>query len=123
MRHQRNRTLFHDVGVGVMSFVRAKEIPPGSGNLYDYEVMGVRDGVHVRQKVLRYLGKHGTDHAMSLGGTATPNANLQALSAPVTRDSSLPDIDYKVTLHRRDTVKRGAPVVDATLTPFQSEVT
>jgi putative transposase len=67
-----------------MSFIRAKEIPPGSGNWYDYEVMGVRDGVHVRQKVLRYLGKHGTDHVAALGGTATPNANLRALSAPVT---------------------------------------
>jgi putative transposase len=38
----------------------------------------------------------------------------------IVRDSRLPDIDYRVTLHKRPTVKRGAPVVDATLTPIQA---
>ena len=56
-----------------MSFVRAKEIPPGSGNWYDYEVMTVHEGGKVRQKHLRYLGKHGLDHSALLGGTATPD--------------------------------------------------
>ena len=40
-----------------MSFIRAKEIPPRSGNWYDYEVMTVHEGSKVRQKVIRYIGK------------------------------------------------------------------
>jgi hypothetical protein len=40
-----------------MSFIRAKEIPPGSGNWYDYEVKTVHEGKYVRQKVIQYLGK------------------------------------------------------------------
>jgi len=43
-----------------MSFVRAKEIPPGSGNWYDYEVETIHENGKVRQKVIRYLGKSGT---------------------------------------------------------------
>jgi len=38
-----------------MSFIRAKEIPPRSGNWYDYEVMTIHEGRNVRQKVIRYL--------------------------------------------------------------------
>ena len=34
-----------------MSFVRAKEIPPHSGNWYDYEVEDYRKGNKVIQKV------------------------------------------------------------------------
>lgn len=41
-----------------MSFIRSKEIPPGSGNWYDYEVETFHIGGHVRQKVIQYLGKH-----------------------------------------------------------------
>ncbi len=40
-----------------MSYIRAKEIPPHSGNWYDYEVMGIRKGTKVIQKVIRYIGK------------------------------------------------------------------
>ncbi|MBI3931577.1 MAG: hypothetical protein HY325_06095 [Chloroflexi bacterium] len=40
-----------------MSFIRAKEIPPHSGNWYDYEVKTVHEGKKVRQKVIRYIGK------------------------------------------------------------------
>ena len=36
----------------------------------------------------------------------------------VVRDDSLPDIDYKVSLHQRKSVKKGKPVMDATLTPI-----
>jgi len=43
-----------------MSFVRAKEIPPHSGNFYDYEVMNYWDKGHVRQIVIQYIGKSGT---------------------------------------------------------------
>ncbi len=40
-----------------MSFIRAKEIPPHSGNWYDYEVMTIHEGKKVIQKVIRYIGK------------------------------------------------------------------
>lgn len=40
-----------------MSFIRLKEIPPGSGNYYSYLVENHRDkNGNVRQKVLKYLG-------------------------------------------------------------------
>jgi predicted RNase H-related nuclease YkuK (DUF458 family) len=39
-----------------MSFIRSKEIPPHSGNWYDYEVKTVHEGKKVRQKVIRYIG-------------------------------------------------------------------
>ena len=42
-----------------MTFIRAKEIPPRSGNWYDYEVETIHEGGKVRQKVIRYLGKSG----------------------------------------------------------------
>lgn len=40
-----------------MNFIRAKEIPPGSGNWYDYEVKTVHQGGKVIQKHIRYIGK------------------------------------------------------------------
>lgn len=40
-----------------MTFIRAKEIPPGSGNWYDYEVKTVHIGSKVIQKHIRYIGK------------------------------------------------------------------
>jgi len=40
-----------------MSFIRAKEIPPRSGNWYDYEVETIHRGSKVIQKVIRYIGK------------------------------------------------------------------
>jgi putative transposase len=43
-----------------MTFIRAKEIPPRSGNWYDYEVMTVHEGGKVRQKVIRYIGRSGS---------------------------------------------------------------
>jgi putative transposase len=50
-----------------MSFVRSKEIPPKSGNWYDYEVMTIHDGGRVSQKVIQYLGKTGLQHKPLLG--------------------------------------------------------
>jgi putative transposase len=44
-----------------MTFVRAKEIPPHSGNWYDYEVETIHEGGKVIQKHIRYLGRHGSD--------------------------------------------------------------
>lgn len=48
-----------------MSFVRAKEIPPHSGNWYDYEVETVHQGKKVIQKHIRYLGKSGSHSYLS----------------------------------------------------------
>jgi putative transposase len=50
-----------------MSFVRSKEIPPRSGNWYDYEVMTVHNGGKVQQKVIQYLGKSGSQHRTLVG--------------------------------------------------------
>jgi len=36
-----------------MTFIRAKEIPPGSGNWYDYEVKTIHEGKKVIQKESR----------------------------------------------------------------------
>jgi len=36
----------------------------------------------------------------------------------IVRSKKLPDIDYKVKLYRRPSVKRGYPVYDARLTPI-----
>lgn len=43
-----------------MSFIRAKEIPPKSGNWYDYKVETVHDKGRVIQRHIPYLGKSGT---------------------------------------------------------------
>jgi transposase-like protein len=43
-----------------MNFIRAKEIPPHSGNWYDYEVKTIHEGKRVIQKHIKYLGKSGS---------------------------------------------------------------
>jgi len=53
-----------------MTFIRAKEIPPRSGNWYDYEVMTVHEGDRVRQKVIRYIGRSGS-HPIPSGRSTT----------------------------------------------------
>jgi putative transposase len=62
-----------------MAFIRAKEIPPRSGNWYDYEVETVHEGGRVRQKVIRYIGRSGS-HPLPLGRSTldlhVPQANL-----------------------------------------------
>jgi hypothetical protein len=40
-----------------VTFIRAKEIPPRSGNWYDYEVETVHKGGKVIQRHIRYIGK------------------------------------------------------------------
>ena len=40
-----------------MSFIRSKQIPPGKGNWYDYEVETVHIGNKVRQRIIRYIGR------------------------------------------------------------------
>ncbi len=51
-----------------MSFIRAKEIPPHSGNWYDYEVETIHKGNKVIQKHIRYIGKSGTRTSLTGGG-------------------------------------------------------
>jgi transposase-like protein len=51
-----------------MSFIRAKQIPPRSGNWYDYEVQTVHEGKAVRQKVIQYLGRSGSGYKRALKG-------------------------------------------------------
>ena len=56
----------------------------------------------------------------------TPPAQTMSKVVPfkdwndIVRSKELPDIDYKVSLHRRRSVKRGNPVLDATLTPIEA---
>src|SRR3990172_8611457 len=52
-----------------MSFIRAKEIPPRSGNWYDYEVETVRKGGKVIQRHIRYIGKSTRRASLSGGST------------------------------------------------------
>ena len=53
-----------------MSFVRAKEIPRGSGHWYDYEVETLHINGKVIQKHIQYLGKTGTDYHKALKGSS-----------------------------------------------------
>ncbi|GEM_PF-1512646 len=50
-----------------MSFIRSKEIPPRSGNWYDYEVESVRTGPKVSQRIIRYVGKSGGGRVSGMG--------------------------------------------------------
>lgn len=43
-----------------MSFIRSKQIPPRTGNWYDYEVETTRKNGKVLQKVIKYIGKSTT---------------------------------------------------------------
>ena len=52
-----------------MSFIRAKQIPPGKGNWYDYEVKTVHEGKRVIQKFVRYIGKSADNQSNSVGHT------------------------------------------------------
>ena len=64
-----------------MAFIRAKEIPPGSGNWYDYEVMTIHEGGRVIQKHIRYIGKSSRG-GIHFGGTGlTTSQPLRAPSA------------------------------------------
>lgn len=70
-----------------MSFIRAKEIPPGSGNWYDYEVKTTHEGSHVRQKVIKFLGRSGS-HSYLSGKT-----HEVLISKPVISVSDNPMLD------------------------------
>jgi transposase-like protein len=77
-----------------MSFIRAKEIPPRSGNWYDYEVMTVHKGDKVIQKVIRYIGKSGLrpSRSMRSGGViGSYPAMVSPFSiSPKIKDATIP---------------------------------
>jgi len=58
-----------------MSFIRAKEIPPRSGNWYDYEVESVWNKGKVIQRHIRYIGKSAGHFSSSTdsGGSVGPS--------------------------------------------------
>lgn len=72
-----------------MSFIRAKEIPPHSGNWYDYEVMTTHEGSHVRQKVLKYLGKSGTHSYLSGSHEVLTSKPIETSNNPIVDDSRI----------------------------------
>jgi len=74
-----------------MAFIRAKEIPPGSGNWYDYEVETIHEGGRVIQKHIRYLGRHGTVSA-TRGGHLPRRSVLNTMPS----DSRLSITKFKV---------------------------
>jgi putative transposase len=71
-----------------MTFIRAKEIPPRSGNWYDYEVETIHEGGKVRQKVIKYLGKSAIHPSWP---TATTELNLP--SKPDLQIPAIPILD------------------------------
>lgn len=82
-----------------MSFIRAKEIPPRSGNWYDYEVKTVHENGKVIQKHIRYLGRSTTRASRSVGRdfmTASPvrtnpsidNARIHKMKTPARQIAS-----------------------------------
>jgi putative transposase len=56
-----------------MSFIRAKQIPPGTGNWYDYEVETIHENGKVRQHVIKYIGLSAKGHGRSVGKRVTPH--------------------------------------------------
>lgn len=64
-----------------MSFIRAKEIPPGSGNWYDYEVETIHKGDKVIQKHIRYIGKSSRS-GLSGGGNIHSLSTAQSEPSP-----------------------------------------
>lgn len=63
-----------------MSFIRAKEIPPRSGNWYDYEVETYRDKGKVRQRVIRYIGKSSLRSSRTGVSFSKPISSMPAVS-------------------------------------------
>ena len=72
-----------------MSFIRAKEIPPGSGNWYDYEVETIHKGNKVIQKHIRYIGKSSlrSSHSTLSGKGAIPHTAVTS-PTPVAPEKS-----------------------------------
>ncbi|MFH1032645.1 MAG: DDE-type integrase/transposase/recombinase [Chloroflexota bacterium] len=73
-----------------MSFIRAKEIPPRSGNWYDYEVETIHKGNKVIQKVIRYVGKSSLRPSRSSLATRGLGLPSTIVSSPVLPTSPEP---------------------------------
>jgi putative transposase len=71
-----------------MSFIRAKQIPPCTGNWYDYEVESYRDKGQVKQRIIQYIGRSGkVSHPTLLGHRA---------SISTSTDSPMPNTQPKL---------------------------
>ncbi len=77
-----------------MSFIRAKEIPPRSGNWYDYLVQTVHEGDKVIQKHIRYIGKSGL-RASHSDGLSIPRPVSESRFNTTTDTSSRPRVVCK----------------------------
>lgn len=71
-----------------MSFIRAKQIPPRTGNWYDYEVESYRDKGQVKQRIIRYIGRSGTVSHPVLSG--------HRVNASISTDSPIPNTQPKL---------------------------
>lgn len=58
-----------------MSFIRSKQIPPKSGNWYDYEVETVHKGGKVIQRHIRYIGLSGRSSGKAVSGVYVKSDN------------------------------------------------
>ena len=67
-----------------MTFIRAKQIPPRTGNWYDYEVESYRDNGRVRQRIIRYIGRSGR--------VSNPTLLGHRGSIPTSTDSPMPSV-------------------------------
>lgn len=92
-----------------MTFIRAKEIPPRSGNWYDYLVKTVHENGKVIQKHIRYIGKSGLrpSRSMRSGGVTAP---YPAVASP-----SL-NTPKPATIHKMKTPAR--QIASVTTVPF-----
>lgn len=84
-----------------MSFIRAKEIPPGSGRWYDYEVENHREGNHVRQKVIRYIGRSGRS---GLGSSLVVPTSQTKPSKP--ENISFNPLDKRQTMTHNESINK-----------------
>jgi hypothetical protein len=69
-----------------MSFIRTKEIPPGSGRLYKYEVESYRESGKVKQRHIRYIGRAGSIGTTGTGITPLSSAKRRTPSIGTTPD-------------------------------------
>jgi hypothetical protein len=95
-----------------MSFIRAKEIPPGSGRWYDYEVEDYREGEHVKQRVIRYIGRSGKIGTTSGGGQLNPvqhdtiNIGTTPTDKPLPRPSVPTEVQPKQPIGTTERIKQ-----------------
>lgn len=66
-----------------MSFIRAKEIPPGSGNWYDYLVKTVHVDGKVIQEHIAYIGRSGSGRGIPGGIDIAGSGRRTAIAQPV----------------------------------------